>query len=604
MRVEPNAMGGSLLESLWRLIAQFATEPAERVRRAREVLEEVDATLARVPAAARGEDVVSAAQVRGGYLAGARALLAIDPSYWALNEFSDRWLREYLENPEGPERCTLAALREAIAFVTGRMPVALVAPDSDAPEKRNTSPADVALVFEPGAPDTQPRDISTTAGAPNTGRLRLSSRRRWEEIERLARGEAAGFREAAERLLEEPGLGLIQFAVTAAGTAVFVAAHGAELGTAGLPDLAGWGEPAVFTSVEITAGWLAAALSGQTPTSWMTAYNRRGEHRQRWQDATDALLGKLYAALFAAPREWLRARSVERLLVVPHRGLHQLPLGAWFTQPARSRRRYVIDEFDLCFSPSLSLHEVCARRAPEAGRTVDRVLVVAPPGRGLALSGVDALALPGDARTLRGEDASAEEWSRAAGDADLCHYQGHAAYRWEQPLESELMLAGAPMTLGDLFDDGLEMPHVHAVTLSGCETTMTALDPADEWLGLAAGFMFAGAPAVLSTHWAVLELAASMLVERYYRELRAGRRPSAALGAAQRWLRDDVTRRDCRRFVQRVTAAVEEREGGRRERLLEGLPGGRDRPFAAPVWWGAHTVTGLDRPLRWSRGSG
>ena len=334
----------------------------------------------------------------------------------------------------------------------------------------------------------------------------------------------------------------------------------------------------------------------------MPAYRRRDASLKGWERVTDALLELLYGELFAPARDWLRARSVHRLLVVPHRGLHQLPLGAWFAPVGRGRRRYVVDEFDVCTTASLSLHDVCARRAPDPARTVDHVLVVAPPGRRLALTGVDALALPDDATILRGERASVEGWSAAAGDADLCHYQGHAAYSWEQPLDSALDLTGGALTLGALFDDAVELPHVHAVTLSGCETTMTALDPADEWLGLAAGFMFAGAPAVLSTHWAVHELAASMLVERYYRALRAGRRPSAALAIAQRWLRKDVTHRTCRAFARRVSERMSEAERELVDHLLDELPEtGRSRrfghPFAAPVYWGAHTVAGLDRPL-------
>jgi hypothetical protein len=51
-----------------------------------------------------------------------------------------------------------------------------------------------------------------------------------------------------------------------------------------------------------------------------------------------------------------------------------------------------------------------------------------------------------------------------------------------------------------------------------------------------------------------------MLVERYYRELRAGRRPSAALAIAQRCLRKDVTHRTCRAFARRVSERMSEAE--------------------------------------------
>jgi CHAT domain-containing protein len=604
LRAAPNAMGIHMVDNLWLIVAELPSEPAEKLAKATAVLEDVDATLQEALALAYGDRSIDPAQVRRRYLERAAALLEIDESFWALDEYGDRWLTAFLKNPAGPEQHTLAAVREAVAHLSGR-PVVLVVPPSDVKEPEDPRQDRPTPAFTPLAPGA--RAASSTAAAapaPDAGRLALTSRTRWEEIERFARGETAGFREAAERLLDEPGLGFVQFAVTQSGTATFVAARGAALGANPLPELDGWAEPVVFTSRAITATRLAAALSGSPEDAgWMPAYRRRDVSLEGWQRVTDALLELLYAELFAPARDWLRARSVDRLLVVPHRGLHQLPLAAWFTPVGRGARRYVVDEFEVCTTASVTLHDVCARRAPDPAQTVDNVLVIAPFGRRLALAGVDALALPDHATILRGERASVEAWSTAAGTADLCHYQGHAAYDWDQPLDSALNLTGGALTLGDLFDDAVELPHVHAVTLSGCETTMTALDPADEWLGLAAGFMFAGAPAVLSTHWAVHELAASMLVERYYRELRAGRRPSAALAIAQRWLRKDVTHRTCRAFARRVSEMMSEAERELVDRLIDELAEtGRSRrfghPFAAPVYWGAHTVAGLDRSLR------
>ena len=422
LRAAPNAMGVRMLDELWLLIAMLPGESAEKLARATAVLEEVDATLEQALALAQGDRSIDQADVRGRYLGRARALLEIDESFWVLHEYGERWLAAFLDDPAGPEQHTLAAVREAIAHLSGRAPVVLVVPPpSDAEEPPDTWQDRPTPAFTPLPPGSRAASsLGSAAPAADAGRLALTSRTRWEEIERFARGETAGFREAAERLLDEPGLGLVQFAVTRSGTATFVAARGAALGATPLPELAGWAGPAVFTSREITAGRLATALSGsREEVGWMPAYRRRDASLKGWERVTDALLELLYGELFAPARDWLRARSVHRLLVVPHRGLHQLPLGAWFAPVGRGRRRYVVDEFDVCTTASLSLHDVCARRAPDPARTVDHVLVVAPPGRRLALTGVDALALPDDATILRGERASVEGWSAAAGDADL-----------------------------------------------------------------------------------------------------------------------------------------------------------------------------------------
>ena len=54
--------------------------------------------------------------------------------------------------------------------------------------------------------------------------------------------------------------------------------------------------------------------------------------------------------------------------------------------------------------------------------------------------------------------------------------------------------------------------------LSACETGLTDIRRApDEYLGLPAGFLRAGAPAVVSTLWAVNDFSTMLLMERFYR---------------------------------------------------------------------------------------
>ena len=94
-------------------------------------------------------------------------------------------------------------------------------------------------------------------------------------------------------------------------------------------------------------------------------------------------------------------------------------------------------------------------------------------------------------------------------------------------------------------------------------------DLADEYLGLASGFLFAGASSVLSTLWAVQEAPAMLLSARYYSERQRGARPSAALRAAQRWLRG-AGPADVRRTLNRADDL--ERLGLLNDVLRDALP--------------------------------
>lgn len=72
------------------------------------------------------------------------------------------------------------------------------------------------------------------------------------------------------------------------------------------------------------------------------------------------------------------------------------------------------------------------------------------------------------------------------------------------------------------------------VTLSACETGLSALAPGDDLVGLARGLLLAGAPSLLVSLWMVDDAAAAELMTDFYRTLLSGARPAAALREAQR----------------------------------------------------------------------
>jgi CHAT domain-containing protein len=61
---------------------------------------------------------------------------------------------------------------------------------------------------------------------------------------------------------------------------------------------------------------------------------------------------------------------------------------------------------------------------------------------------------------------------------------------------------------------------------------------ADEHFGLALGPLYAGAPTVWGTLWAVADVATGLLMGKAYELLGEGKSKAAALREAQLWLRD------------------------------------------------------------------
>ena len=143
----------------------------------------------------------------------------------------------------------------------------------------------------------------------------------------------------------------------------------------------------------------------------------------------------------------------------------------------------------------------------------------------------------------------------------------------------------------------MDISAARLITLSACETGVTEIQSPDEFLGLPAGFLQAGAPAVLSTLWPVDDDVSTMLLmERFYEKHLEGLAPPTALRRAQLRLRDITARELTERFAAEETARLAGSEpadltGDQFLRFAARDPD--DHPFAEAHYWAAFTLNGL-----------
>lgn len=104
----------------------------------------------------------------------------------------------------------------------------------------------------------------------------------------------------------------------------------------------------------------------------------------------------------------------------------------------------------------------------------------------------------------------------------------------DNPLFLALELADGQLTVRDAY----ELPlRCGLVTLSACETGVNDIAPGNELIGLARGFISAGAPTLIMSLWAVDDASTAQTMALLYANLRAGQGPAAALRQAQRAIR-------------------------------------------------------------------
>jgi CHAT domain-containing protein/tetratricopeptide (TPR) repeat protein len=130
--------------------------------------------------------------------------------------------------------------------------------------------------------------------------------------------------------------------------------------------------------------------------------------------------------------------------------------------------------------------------------------------------------------------------SKELGQYRIVHFATHGLLDNEHPELSGLVLSlvdsqGSPkngfLELQDIYN--LDLP-IDLVVLSACETGLGKQISGEGLIGLARGFMYAGAPRVVASLWKVDDVATADLMGRFYKAmLKEKMRPAAALREAQ-----------------------------------------------------------------------
>ena len=220
-----------------------------------------------------------------------------------------------------------------------------------------------------------------------------------------------------------------------------------------------------------------------------------------------------------------------RLLVVPHRSLHYLPFHA-----LHDGSGYVIERREVCCAPSAA---VVHRSLAAPRRSLQRAALFGISDERTPRVREEILALAPlfpEAVTRLDDQATRASLYENSSKVNVLHLACHGRFRPDNPLFSSLQLGDGWLTVRDAYDLNLTC---ELVTLSACETGVSALAPGDELIGLARGFFSAGAPSLLVSLWTVDDETTARLMTDFYSRLQAGAGPAAALRHAQRQLLDE-----------------------------------------------------------------
>jgi CHAT domain-containing protein/tetratricopeptide (TPR) repeat protein len=293
-----------------------------------------------------------------------------------------------------------------------------------------------------------------------------------------------------------------------------------------------------------------------------------------------AVLRRAYDALVAPVADLLA--TAERVVVVPHGPLHQMPFSTLLDtggQPLLETRP------DLACAPSATvLLRALDGRSTHPPQSCLALGYDGVAGRRLRHTVAEAAAVARlcGGTAWRGAPGMAAELRAAAGVYRWLHLACHGEFDLDDPLRSWLEIGpGERLSAADVIADfALD---AELVVLSACRSGVSRVLRGDEPLGLVRAFLSAGARAVLVTLWPVEDSSARLLMERFYQALQveAASDPAAALQIAQRYLRG-LTLAEARDVLAGWGEDVA-------DIASDDLA---TRPYADPAFWAAYVLVG------------
>ena len=349
-------------------------------------------------------------------------------------------------------------------------------------------------------------------------------------------------------------------------------------------------------------------------------YDSYRERDRQWHSSLPSLLTQLAQHLqieIIIERIKQLIPDCDRLIIVPHRWLHLLPIHALPLADGQC----LLDLFPqgVSYAPSVQLLELTQKQSkPE----LHNLFAVQNPTEDLNFTDVEVKAVrsqfqPNDDVLTKQQAIKSALNKERLGQANAAHFSCHGYFNFENPELSALLLAGSTveknqegenksktrflpsrdggsidlehcLTLGEIFS--LDLRNCRLVTLSACETGITDFRSlSDEYIGLPSGFLYAGSPSVVSSLWAVNDLSTSFLMIKFYQNLQEIDSVPVALNKAQLWLRS-ATKEELYSWGESLPLPIYEKRPYL-DSALRKLPP-NSVPYASPFYWAAFCAVG------------
>ena len=358
--------------------------------------------------------------------------------------------------------------------------------------------------------------------------------------------------------------------------------------------------------------------------NWLKPYKK---NEYEWKNQMGAVLHELANRLQINQLISQHLNGIKELIIIPHLYLHQIPFAALplnelpiphsnasdrtrglkplskptitpAKTPPQKQPEYLSDRFRIRIVPSCQILNFCHQRGNLKPATMG---IVENATGDLVCAGYECETLAtmhqiDKNSRLQDQQATIGNYENLLNQVQVLHSSHHASADLNNSLESKLLLSDGDINLGRIFT--WRFSDLAEVFLSCCETNLTFTQITDDPLSLASGFLCAGARNVVSTLWAVDDLATALFCILYYQEKKDNSR-SEALRKAQFKLRNLTGDELSGKYKRSLEDYFEQQK---REQQAETIKNVRLRldllcretlPFVSPHYWAGFVSQGL-----------
>jgi CHAT domain-containing protein len=284
-----------------------------------------------------------------------------------------------------------------------------------------------------------------------------------------------------------------------------------------------------------------ASLNGWIAQNWLNLYLT---DRMAWQAQMPQFLEELANCLQINLLIASHLQNINELILIPHLYLHQIPFGALpISDRGDGQPGYLGDRFKLRYTPSMQILKFCQARRLIPFEEIQQTFGTAENAtEDLIGSGFEGeqvaqmLEIGSDRRLLGRQGATTAAYRQLLQQSQAVLSAHHAKSDLDNPLQSYLRLGNGTIALGELLLS--RFPDLSDVFLSCCETGLgTHSTLTDDIVTLGIGFLSAGARTVISSLWAVDDMATAIFSILYHQNRQRGLSAAIALQTAQQELR-------------------------------------------------------------------